>query len=89
MNHSCDPNCWWNSYGDLIVRTKISKREEITYDYSTHDVGYTWSFPWKCKCGSDNCRGKILTSDILKEEIYLRYIGHLPCWVQDYYRNNT
>ena len=65
INHSCDPNCeveiikghiWISSIKDL------KKNEELTYDY-----GYEFDKEdykdHKCKCGSKNCIGYIISSD--------------------------
>lgn len=83
MNHSCDPNTWW--YGDdkLIARRNIRKGEEITYDYSTADVG-DWKAKWKCNCSSDICREYISGIDTLDVDLQKRYKGHLPSWVQSF-----
>ncbi len=67
-NHSCSPNTYMNTMVDgfpkLIVSKSIKCGEEITYSY------WMSEFKWikdadestvKCKCGSKNCRGKILS----------------------------
>lgn len=60
MNHSCDPNCWYE--GDtLIARRGIKAGEEITYDYGTDCTGRDWGFT--CACGSPLCRGVIGRND--------------------------
>lgn len=60
MNHSCDPNCWYE--GEiLIARRKIEIGEEICYDYGTDTTGRDWNF--ECTCGAINCRKFIKRDD--------------------------
>ena len=83
MNHSCDPGAWWNAGGDLVARCQIEPGLEITYDYATLEVGYEWQAVWECKCGTSRCRRRITSCDLLDPEIYWRYNGHLPRWVEE------
>jgi uncharacterized protein len=90
MNHSCDPNLWWKGDESLIAKRDITKGEELTYDYSTADVG-DWVAGWDCMCGSDNCRKRITGNDCLSKDFRNNYKGHLPSWVLEYikYKNQT
>jgi|SRR3990170_4791455 len=83
MNHSCDPNLWWNGDNTLSAVQDIKKGEEITYDYSTADVG-SWIAEWICNCGSKDCRKKISGNDCLAKDFQEKYKGHLPSWAQEY-----
>ena len=66
INHSCDPNCEaviekGHIYIDAL-RT-IQPGEELAYDYAyerSDDHTEDDEKLYKCKCGSDNCRGTIL-----------------------------
>ena len=66
INHSCDPNCEaviekGHIYIDAL-RT-IQPGEELGYDYAyerSDDHTEDDEKLYKCKCGSDNCRGTIL-----------------------------
>ena len=49
MNHSCDPNLGFSSDEELSVMKDINAGEELTYDYSTADVG-DWTASWNCNC---------------------------------------
>jgi len=54
-NHSCEPNTEEkNRVGYTLM--DIKKGEEITIDYD--NVAYLEK-PFKCRCGSKNCRGLI------------------------------
>lgn len=83
MNHSCDPNTWWTKDFELSAKREINSGEEITYDYSTADVG-DWTASWQCTCGAPNCRHIITGTDCLNPEFQNRYRGHLPSWVNKY-----
>jgi uncharacterized protein len=53
INHSCNPNCGIKNDYDLIALRRITKDEQIMYDYSTTmDDGYSM----ECRCNSKNCR---------------------------------
>ena len=76
MNHSCDPNTWWEGYGTLTARRDISCGEEVTFDYSTSEI--TLSYEMKCNCGSSVCRGIITNQDYLEPDFQHKYANHLP-----------
>lgn len=60
MNHSCDPNVWYE--GDcLVARRDIAPEEEITYDYGTDFSAFDRGFT--CRCGSPLCRGTLRKDD--------------------------
>ncbi len=81
INHSCNPNAALiidknNIY--LKAIKKISKREEITWDYSTVIDEYTradqlkvWTM--ECYCGNTNCRKVIGGFRSLPEDIKEEY----------------
>ncbi|CCE61354.1 hypothetical protein TPHA_0A02720 [Tetrapisispora phaffii CBS 4417] len=60
-NHSCNPNAYvnkWEVAGKLrmgiFAKRRISKGEEITFDYNVDRYGATAQ---KCYCGESNCIG--------------------------------
>ena len=60
INHSCDPNCQTEQFGNTIwiVSIKdIQAGEELTYNYG-YEVDDTPAEP--CHCGANNCCGYIL-----------------------------
>ena len=60
INHSCDPNCQTEQFGNTIwiVSSKdIQAGEELTYNYG-YEVDDTPADP--CHCGAHNCCGYIL-----------------------------
>lgn len=75
-NHSCESNTYVKTrpdgFPDLVALRNIKKDEEITYFYWMTEFMWTKGVDelWmKCKCGSKNCVGKILSySDLSPEE---------------------
>jgi hypothetical protein len=70
INHSCDPNC------DAIIEKRrvyieanrtIRKGEELAYDYNYERTPKTTKADeklYKCLCGSENCRGTIVSAKV-------------------------
>lgn len=74
INHSCNPNCEVDIIKGRIWISSIKfikKGTELTYDY-----GYSFDKDdfkdHKCRCGSKNCIGYIISSDEWSK--YKRYI---------------
>ncbi len=76
MNHSCDPNLWWDGSTTLVAKRDIEAGSEVTYDYSTCEVAH--DFELECACGSPRCRGKISNRDYLDPDWQRQYGSHLP-----------
>ena len=38
LNHSCDPNTWFDGEEILVARREINTDDEITFDYATCDT---------------------------------------------------
>ncbi|MEI8112423.1 MAG: SET domain-containing protein-lysine N-methyltransferase [Bacteroidia bacterium] len=71
INHSCDPNCevlYFNETPYVYAMHEIQEGQELHFDYKLGfdtETEYTASqkrewFP--CNCGSDNCRGTLVSS---------------------------
>lgn len=70
FNHSCEPNTGSGGSIELIAIKDIMPGEELTFDYAFHETNFK---PFKCKCGSANCR-KIITPDDWKNpELQKKY----------------
>jgi len=76
MNHSCNPNAWWEGFGTLTARRDISSGEEVTFDYSTSEL--TLKYSMSCGCGSHTCRGIVTNTDYLDPDFQEKYKGHFP-----------
>ena len=60
INHSCDPNCQTEQFGNtiwIVALKDIQAGEELTYNYGYDDEDYEDS---PCNCGANNCCGYIL-----------------------------
>jgi len=76
MNHSCDPNTWRDGSITLVARWDIEPGDEITYDYSSADIGH--DFEMDCSCRSPICRGTISNRDYLDPDWQRRFGSNLP-----------
>lgn len=88
MNHSCDPNTWWTQDHELSAKRDIQVGEEITYDYSSADVG-DWTASWQCVCSAPNCRHTITGRDSLSSEFQQLHQNHLPSWTIHFIKENS
>ena len=76
MNHSCDPNTWFQADGSMTALRDISAGEEITYDYATSESRP--DFQLACRCGSPLCRHTVKGDDLKRSaELRLRYGHHI------------
>jgi len=71
-NHSCDPNSGIRQNRYLVALRRISKGEEIRYDYST--TMEEQSFTMNCRCGSPACRKIIRDFSTLPPAVQSRYM---------------
>lgn len=79
INHSCTPNCeaviWVDLHGDarkdrvfIETRRQIEPGEELTFDYALELAGdqvAKYREAWRCRCGSPQCRGSMLSVESL------------------------
>jgi hypothetical protein len=77
LNHSCDPNSWFD--GDtLVTRRAIGAGEELTYDYATGDTDVILY----CHCETYRCRQVVEGTDWQIPQLQQRYAGHFAPDVQ-------
>lgn len=60
FNHSCESNCGFKNSIELITIKDIKPGEELLFDYAFCECALE---PFKCNCGSKNCRGIIKPTD--------------------------
>lgn len=81
MNHSCDPNAYYEYAGDIAIaraRRRIVVDEEIVVDYLINNSG---GDSWPCACGSARCRGFTGTSFFdLPSALQKEYFPLLAPW---------
>jgi SET domain-containing protein len=86
LNHSCSPNCYIKmktiAIKDVYTLRNIEKGEELTVDYTLTAVDqFAGMGFWEldCKCGSENCRGKLIGDFFtLPKETQLKFYHKLP-----------
>jgi SET domain-containing protein len=64
VNHSCNPNCESDQFGDqiwIVALRDIESGEELTYDYCLWDGEPGDEAP--CYCGAKNCRGTMYSEE--------------------------
>ncbi len=79
FNHSCDPNCGYDSVIKFVAIKDIKPGEELTFDYAT---GEPYFPDFKCKCGSDKCRGTVTSEDWKIKEIQDRLGEYYSPWMK-------
>jgi SET domain-containing protein len=84
INSSCSPNSYVKTIRDerqVIALISIAEGEEITFDYIINCHG---GEVWECNCGSQNCRGIIVSSYFdLPLEIQQKYLPLLDDWFRE------
>jgi SET domain-containing protein len=70
FNHSCDPNVGFLDSIRIIAIRNVKKGEELCLDYAFFGGAFE---PFKCKCGSVNCRKIIKPDDWKITEIQRKY----------------
>ena len=72
INHSCDPNCFFDTTNKILVSLKpISDGEELTFFYPSAEWDMDQAF--QCRCGSEQCIGQIRGAKYLGENLLKKY----------------
>ncbi len=72
INHSCDPNVFFDTSSmQLVALKEIHSEEEMTFFYPSTEWEMTQSF--NCYCGSPRCIGEIRGAAFLTEEMWKQY----------------
>lgn len=72
INHSCDPNVFFNTTTMQLVALKpLQPEEEMTFFYPSTEWKMTQSF--ECYCGSHQCIGEIKGAAFLSREAQSTY----------------
>jgi hypothetical protein len=73
VNHSCDPNTFFNTTTMQFVALKaIQPHDEFAFFYPSSEL--SMAQPFECYCGSDACIGLIKGAAFLSPEIRARYL---------------
>ncbi|QQG39719.1 MAG: SET domain-containing protein-lysine N-methyltransferase [Candidatus Aenigmatarchaeota archaeon] len=79
VNHSCNPNIGMVNSISLGALRKIRADEELVMDYAFHETSFE---PFKCNCGSANCRGTIRPTDWRLPELQKKYGKYFSPYLQ-------
>jgi hypothetical protein len=80
LNHSCDPNTWFD--GEVLVtRRAVAAGEELTYDYATGPADWNGRALF-CHCETYRCRQVVEPEDWRIPQLQQRYAGHFAPSVQ-------
>ena len=72
INHSCDPNVFFNTATmQLVALRELQPEEEMTFFYPSTEWKMTQSF--NCYCGCPGCLGKIRGAAFLSKEAREKY----------------
>ena len=71
-NHSCEPNCFFDtSTMEFVAIKDISEGEEFTFFYPSAE--WDMDRPFQCNCGSEECLGIIQGAKYLSTEHIRKY----------------
>jgi len=83
LNHNCDANAAFGADRYIIAFRDIARGEEITIDYSTTTVDKDWKMD--CFCSSSDCRKIIKSVQSMPLELFNRFRGYMPWYVEQHY----
>ena len=78
INHSCDPNCFFDTAAMQLIAVKdVKEGEELTFFYPSAEWDMDRAF--ECLCGTSQCIGmikgaKYLSSDLVKKYRFTDFI---------------
>ena len=74
INHCCDPNVGLFGGTTWVVRKSISPhKDELGNEYATFDFDPKYKI--ECRCGAQNCRGRLTGNDWKKLGLQIRHWG--------------
>lgn len=72
VNHSCDPNCYFDTTTFKFITLKpIKTGEELTFFYPSTEWDMDKAF--QCLCGSEHCLGTIQGASYLSSDAVSKY----------------
>jgi len=71
-NHSCDPNCFFDTTSFKFITLKpVKAGEELTFFYPSTEWNMDKAF--NCFCGSEQCLGTIQGASYLSDDVISKY----------------
>ena len=82
MNHSCDPNAWFEGDRSMTARRAIRRGEEVTCDYATFETEISFHRGLPCGCGAADCRRVLTGLEYRSAKFRAKYAGHLSSYIE-------
>ncbi|UJR28881.1 hypothetical protein I4U23_010101 [Adineta vaga] len=84
FNHSCEPNCGFDSGdGNTVVASRdIAIGEELTYDYHFLETEPSLIRGLECKCETPSCVGRLMFDRYREEEFQKQHYDHMSPYLQ-------
>lgn len=71
-NHSCDPNCFFDTTNmEFVAIKEIAEGEEFTFFYPSAE--WDMDQPFQCNCGSEQCIGIVEGAKYLSPTMIAKY----------------
>jgi hypothetical protein len=80
LNHSCNPNAGFSGQVGVVAMRDIEAGEEVCVDYAMCDSEPYDEFD--CRCGAENCRGRVSGNDWKIPALQARYDGYFSAYLQ-------
>jgi hypothetical protein len=72
INHSCDPNTFFDTTEMQVIALKnIKEGEELTFFYPSSE--WEMQQPFQCYCGSSHCLGQIRGAAFIPDNVLKQY----------------
>ncbi len=83
FNHSCEPNCGFDSTGHgYRALDNIVSQNEITYHYAFLETEASLINGLECKCGSRKCEGKLSFENYRDDEFVAKYFEYFTPYLK-------
>jgi hypothetical protein len=84
FNHSCDPNCGFDSSGHGYYAIKnINQNDEIVFHYGMLETEASLIYGLDCKCGSINCDGKLFFENYRNNDFIDKYYDYFTPYLKN------
>ena len=84
FNHSCNPNCGFDSTGHgYRAIENIESNKEIVYHYGFLETEASLIYGLECRCGSTNCEGKLFFENYRNNEFVEKYFNYFTPYLKN------
>lgn len=89
FNHSCEPNCGYDSANRIIALRSVSAGDELCYDYAMTETEASFHRGLACGCGAERCRGVLDFKQWRSPLFVRRYAGLMSEYITNKSRQLT